>query len=66
MPSMKTKDAIEHFGSEAAVARALEISRQAVDQWGELVPILTAIEIQRITKDKLKVDPSLYRKARSG
>ena len=63
---MKTKDAIEHFGSEAAVARALEISRQAVDQWGELVPILTAIEIQRITKDKLKVDPSLYRKARSG
>ena len=63
---MKTKDAIEHFGSEVALARALEISRQAVDQWGEFVPFRTAIEIQRITKDKLKVDPSLYRKARSG
>lgn len=63
---MKTKDVVEHFGSEAEVARTLEISRQAVDQWGDLVPFRAAIEIQRITKDKLKVDPSLYRRARSG
>ena len=59
---MRKKDAIAHFGSGAELARALEISRQAVDQWPEIVPFKAAIEIQRISGDKLMVNLTLYRR----
>lgn len=59
---MDKKDVINHFGSLANAGRALEISRQAVGSWPDLVPILQAIEIERISGGKLKVDKSRYRK----
>ena len=43
---MKTKDAIEQFGSVAALAAALGLSVQAVYQWGEDVPQLRAYQIR--------------------
>ncbi len=36
---MNKKEAIEYFGSPAAVARTVDINRQAVDQWGETIPL---------------------------
>ncbi|ELZ3149409.1 hypothetical protein T6K99_004244, partial [Cronobacter sakazakii] len=35
---MYTKSVISHFGSKAAIARALGISQVAVTRWGETVP----------------------------
>ena len=43
---MKTKDAIEQFGSVAALAAALGLTVQAVYQWGEDVPQLRAYQIR--------------------
>lgn len=57
---MRKKDVIEHYGTEAEVARALEISRQAVNNWPDIVPEPTAYKIQVLTNNKLKVDPKLY------
>lgn len=57
---MFTSDAIEHFGSRAAVAETLDISRQAVGQWGELVPPLSAARLALASDGALTFDPSLY------
>lgn len=51
---MKTADAIRHFGTQAALARALGVSKQAVAQWGEVVPDGRAYQLQVITGGKLK------------
>ena len=45
---MKTKDAIQHFGSAAKLADALGIRRSAVSQWGDDVPPLRAYQIREI------------------
>ena len=61
---MRYTEAIEHFGSEAELARALGITRQAVNLWkaGNLVSKGAAYQLQVITAGKLRVDPSLYLK----
>ena len=57
---MKKDKVIKHYGSAANAARALGISRQAIEQWPETVPYLRACHIQVATKGKLKVDPRRY------
>lgn len=57
---MFTSDAIEHFGTSAAVAAALDISRQAVGQWGDLVPPLSAARLALASDGALIFDPNLY------
>ena len=54
---MLTKDAIEHFGSVQKVAAALGIFRSAVYQWGPNVPPRRALELEKLTKGKLKAPP---------
>jgi len=50
---MKTSDAIQHFGSSAALARALGINRSAVHQWGDKPPVPRQYQIQVVTDGKL-------------
>ena len=62
---MKTADALAHFhaGDRPAsyrIAEALGISRQAVEQWGELVPLRSALRLEAITRGKLKANPAKY------
>lgn len=57
---MKKSVALEHFGTKEAIAEALEISRQAVSQWPEVVPEGQAYKLQVITGGKLRVDPRCY------
>lgn len=45
---MKTKEAVEIFGSFRALADALGISTQAVYLWGENVPELRTYQIKVI------------------
>ena len=52
---MKTKDALDHYGSKRAIAKALDISVQAVHKWGKLVPELSAYKLERITNGELEV-----------
>lgn len=57
---MLTSDAIEFFGSVTETAKAAEVSSQAVSQWKDLVPPLSASRLAIASKGKLKYDPNLY------
>lgn len=59
---MRTDQAIAHYGTKAALARALRIKLPSIYSWGELVPLGRAYELQDITGGKLRVDRSLYDK----
>lgn len=58
--AMLKKDVIEHFGSQASVAAALGISQPSVADWGETVPPLRQIQLERITGGKLKASPDIF------
>ncbi|MCH4294201.1 Cro/CI family transcriptional regulator [Shewanella sp. 3B26] len=51
---MKKSAAIAHFGSESNLAKALGITRAAVNQWPDDVPRLRAFELEKLTEGKLK------------
>lgn len=57
---MLTKDAVEHFGNQSAIARALDISAAAVSKWGEVVPLESALALEILTARKLRCERSLY------
>lgn len=60
---MKKTAVLAYYANDShAVAAALGITRQAVEQWGEVVPERSAYKLEVITKGDLKVDPELYRK----
>lgn len=40
------KDLLSYYKSKSAIARALGVSRQAVDQWGETTPIPSKRELK--------------------
>lgn len=57
---MKKSDAIKHYGSRAAIGRALRIGKAAVSKWPEKVPRPWAAELHIITNGALHFDPSEY------
>lgn len=59
---MRTSEVIEHFGSQAAVARALNIKPPSVAEWGETVPPLRQLQIEKITGGKFKAAPNVFEK----
>lgn len=52
---MKKQEAVSHFGSQAALARALNIKKAAVSQWRE-IPIGRQCQIEIVTDGALKAD----------
>lgn len=58
--TMFTSDAMKVFGSAAEIATVLGISRQAVSQWADLVPPLSAARLAKASDGKLEFDPDLY------
>jgi len=67
---MRKSDVLAHFqGNGAAVARAIGITRSAVQQWpddekepGALIPEAMAYRLEIATDGELKVDPTAYLK----
>lgn len=57
---MQTRKAIEHFGSTRKLAEALGITPQAINQWGNVVPMLRQYELERVTGGKLKADTAKH------
>jgi hypothetical protein len=57
---MYTRDAINHFGNKSKTAAALGVTKQAASKWGELLPERLAYRAERVSRGKLRVDPSLY------
>jgi len=62
-------DTLEFFGSQVALARAVGVSPQAVNQWvagRRPIPVRLAIRIEILTKGKItcrQLLPHLYDKA---
>jgi len=59
---MKKAKAVKYFGSQAGVARALDITDAAVWQWGDIVPFDKAVLLNRATAGGLKVVWDDYQK----
>lgn len=58
---MRKTDVIEHFGSGVKTARALNVTKSAVSQWPDTIPEAMAYRAQAASRNKLKVDPEVYR-----
>jgi hypothetical protein len=50
---MKTQDAIDHYGSIAKLAKALDVDRSAVLHWKGSVPLLRQYQLEVLTKGAL-------------
>jgi hypothetical protein len=67
IPDMKKQTAIDFFGSKARLARAFAsnakprgLSRATISNWGDVVPFARAIQLEKKTFGRLKVDHSCY------
>lgn len=56
---MFTRDAIAHFGTQAALARALNIKPQSITDWGDEVPPLRQLQLEALLGGRLRADPSI-------
>lgn len=64
--TMRTKDAVAHFGGvQAELARALSVSRSAVSQWEEFPPDDQQLKLQQITEGALKAEPEVVARYRA-
>lgn len=53
---MTTKEVIDHFETQVAIARALGITQSAVSQWGDRPPMLRQYQIEIVTQGGLRAD----------
>lgn len=44
---MKTSDALDAFKTKVRIAKEIGITRQAISQWGEVVPEESALKLLR-------------------
>lgn len=61
---MRTREAIEHFGTQGEVAKALGMKQSSVAEWGEYPPALRQIHLQTVTRGKLRAEPECFRPER--
>lgn len=53
---MTKNQAIEHFGTQVALAKALGIEQPSVAGWGEYPPALRQLQIEKVTGGKLRAE----------
>lgn len=54
---MRTADVVAHFGSQKATAKALGIKQPSVAIWGEFPPDARQVQIEKVTRGRLKAEP---------
>jgi len=62
---MLKQDAVNHFGTQTALAAELGIVQPAVSQWGEVIPEKQAFRLERLTRGVLNYDEALYETTQS-
>jgi hypothetical protein len=62
---MLKKSVLDYFGGPSKTAQFLGLTHVAVIRWEEIIPKGRAYELEKLTKGKLKVDPSLYQKSQN-
>ena len=61
MRPMNKDKVIKYFGDTKAVAKALDVTTQYVYQWGEIVPEVVALKLERISEGGLQYKEKDYR-----
>lgn len=59
---MLKKDVLKFFGSQTKTAKALGITKSAVNQWSETgpIPLRCAIKAQAVSRGGLPLEMSMY------
>jgi hypothetical protein len=53
-----TKDqAVQHFGTQMELARALEMSQGSISLWDTYPPALRQLQLEALTKGALRAEP---------
>lgn len=63
---MTRSQAVQHFQSVSKLAKALGITKQAINAWGEQIPAKRQFELTQITRGALLVDADLMPQAEHG
>jgi transcriptional repressor of cell division inhibition gene dicB len=58
---MTTYQAVRYYGTQMKLANALGIRQGSVSDWGEYPPALRQLQLQQITKGRLKAEPGLLK-----
>lgn len=53
---MRTDEAVKHFGTQQALAKALGIAQSSVAGWGETPPAIRQLQLERITQGVLRAN----------
>jgi transcriptional repressor of cell division inhibition gene dicB len=56
---MTTDEAVKHYGTQTKLAAALGIRQPTISGWGDFPPPLRQLQLQQLTKGKLKAEPGL-------
>lgn len=60
---MRLSDALSHFGTQQKLANALGMSQGSISSWDrEKIPLARALQVEKLTKGRLRVDMTLYRR----
>ncbi|HGJ5858516.1 MAG TPA: Cro/CI family transcriptional regulator [Arsenophonus nasoniae] len=59
---MKKNEVIRYFGGVRNTAKVLGITHVAVSRWPLVIPEKRAMQLERLTEEKLKYDSFLYKK----
>lgn len=59
---MRTAEVLAHFRTQKAVAQALGIRQPSVAAWGEFPPDNRQLQIERVTRKKLRAEPGCLRR----
>jgi hypothetical protein len=62
---MLKENCINHFGTQAALAKMLKISSPAISVWGSVIPEKQAFRLQMITGGVLTYDQAHYQTSQS-
>ena len=57
---MKTSEVIEFYGSQTEAAQELGISQPSISNWGEYPPDARQLQLEKLTKKKLKAEPGCF------
>jgi DNA-binding transcriptional regulator YdaS (Cro superfamily) len=57
MRGMRTEDVIRYYRTQKAAADALGIRQSSVAEWGDYPPAARQLQIQKVTRGKLKAEP---------
>ena len=57
---MLKRDSVKFYGNANKLAAALDIEPSAISRWKRLVPMLRALQLERLSAGKLKYDQNVY------